>query len=603
MRGYGIEAFNLAVSALNELASIDITPFGFSASYNVNGTLSGFVRPASPPTPSIVYDTTIFDGLGDPPEPNVADPNFVGFPTLSTPAPVYADPSKPNPLAASTVGNAPTTTSVTMPTEPTWTDPTLGTILTITLPTMEPITIPTFTAVAPVVDFTAPTGNIDFLPTRYSDDLLDNVKTQLSTMLQGGTGLPAAVEAALFARERGREDVAAAKAIQDVREEFAARGFSIPPGAQAARLMEIRQNTQNKSVSISRDVYIQAQTVAVENMRFAVTQSIAYQQMMISYDIQFQDMLLKAQQIMLDASIKVFDAQVSLFNAREQAYAIEAQVYRDRIQAELAKVEVYKAQLEGQRLIGEINQQTITLYTEQLRATTILVERYKAQLEAVNLIRDGDRLNIEIYRSKLQGRETEVRAWGAEWEGYRAQVEGQATRGNFYSAVVNGFASQVRAIAEQNNNQVSLAQVRAQLASLNLDGWKGKLSLALGKLEGEKTRIGALGTVFDAEAKILAAQASIESAAAEVDTRQFLALVENQKAEVDTYLKGTELNINQLLQISSQLIETRKAIAQVSSQLAASSFSAVHFSAGASSSDSRQMGSDCSTQYNYSGSL
>lgn len=608
-RGYAIESFQFAHDLIENLSTFTVQPISFGVQYDVNGTLSGFRRPSfnsTINTNDLKYDTSIFDGLQDPPSSDIGpDPNFATFPQQFSGELHYNPPTPVGPLTATQPPDSaiPSVTSITLPTAPVLDNPSVPVLREIVIPTMQPITLPTFDGVKPQVDFAPPSSSITFSPTAYNDALLTQVKAQLATMLTGTTGLPVAVENALFARARSREETTAFKAIQEAREEFAARGFSLPPGSMAARIDEIRQNTQNQSNSLNRDAYINTQNIAIENLRFSVAQSIALEQALLSHDMALQDLALRAQIAVVDSAVKIFDAQVSLFNAREQAYAIDAQVFRDKIQAELAKVEIFKAQIDAQKLIGEINQQDIAIYEARIRAAMLLLEEYKAQLEANNIIREGDRIALEIFRGRVGIYSEEVRAWATQWEGFKAQVEGEATKGRFFEILVNGYAANVRAIAEQNNEYIAQKDLALRRRGLDLDAWKAQLSLVTEKLHAERDRVAALVSVFGAQVDKYRADATVESAAADTDTRQFQAQVENVRAQVDTYLKAVEMNIQQLIQGSAQILEAVKGAAGAAAQLAASSMSALHMSAQVSSGNSTSMASNCSTDYNFSSSV
>jgi hypothetical protein len=122
------------------------------------------------------------------------------------------------------------------------------------------------TVLAAVVDYIA-----RFFPGALAtviDDWIQNAITN------GGTGLPATIETAIWDRARGREIIEARRLEQEAASQFAGRGFIMPPGAMAARMLEIQQDATNKSVTISRDRAIKAAEMEIENIRFAVEQGL-----------------------------------------------------------------------------------------------------------------------------------------------------------------------------------------------------------------------------------------------------------------------------------------------------------------------------------------
>lgn len=93
-------------------------------------------------------------------------------------------------------------------------------------------------------------------------------------ILTGGTGIPAAIENAIWERARSREMIDARMLEQEALNAFASRGFSMPPGALAGRLLEVRQNATNKSSTISRDVAIKQAELEIENIKFALDEGL-----------------------------------------------------------------------------------------------------------------------------------------------------------------------------------------------------------------------------------------------------------------------------------------------------------------------------------------
>jgi hypothetical protein len=95
-----------------------------------------------------------------------------------------------------------------------------------------------------------------------------------NTVLYGGTGIPADIEAQIWQRARARDTIEAAKLRDTAVLQFASRGFSLPSGALSARLLEIEQDASNKSSTISRDVAIKQAELEIENIKFAVSEGV-----------------------------------------------------------------------------------------------------------------------------------------------------------------------------------------------------------------------------------------------------------------------------------------------------------------------------------------
>lgn len=96
----------------------------------------------------------------------------------------------------------------------------------------------------------------------------------VNTITVGGTGMNPAIEAQLWQRDRDRVTSEGLRAEAQTLSEFTGRGFSLPPGAAAARLQAIKAEQIGSLQAQSRDVAIKQAEIEVENMRFAVEQAI-----------------------------------------------------------------------------------------------------------------------------------------------------------------------------------------------------------------------------------------------------------------------------------------------------------------------------------------
>jgi hypothetical protein len=117
----------------------------------------------------------------------------------------------------------------------------------------------------------------DFFATYYplASDAYDEATNWLvNTITIGGTGISPAVENAIWQRDRDRVIADGQRAEAQTYDEFTKRGFSLPPGALAARLQEIRFEQLAKTQAQSRDVAIKQAEIEIDNLRFAVEQAL-----------------------------------------------------------------------------------------------------------------------------------------------------------------------------------------------------------------------------------------------------------------------------------------------------------------------------------------
>lgn len=117
----------------------------------------------------------------------------------------------------------------------------------------------------------------NFFNTYYplSSDAFDEAMAWLvNTITNGGTGIPAAVEDQIWQRHRDKIQRSSMQAQNAAYADFSARGFSLPPGALAAQLDQLKTEGILKLAEASRDTAIKQVEIEIENIKFAVTLAI-----------------------------------------------------------------------------------------------------------------------------------------------------------------------------------------------------------------------------------------------------------------------------------------------------------------------------------------
>lgn len=251
--------------------------------------------------------------------------------------------------------------------------------------------IPTaITALTASFNETAPSLSvaISFPESMYTSTELTHLISQVDQWVQGEyTGLPPAIEQALWDRARAREVVSANKKSQEVLRQFAMRGFSKPPGALAVQLLDAAQEAQDKDSSFSRDVAIKQADLMQSNRRFAFEMAEKIQGALMQYGTEMQrralDVLKTVQQLTVEIHGHMIQAYGARAGATGQRYSAEAALIRATADIEIAeanmRIESSKANI--QALI-----QKATLLVESIRASAQISGQLAASaLAAVNL--------------------------------------------------------------------------------------------------------------------------------------------------------------------------------------------------------------------------
>ncbi len=597
----GTETFTMALQYLQALGTISLEPTTFSVSYNYANPQATYTRPSKP---DLDADDLAFQDPGS----DLPDaPSFSGGAVAIPTAPSWDDITAP----LLVFGSRPSTPTVAVPTEPANSQdlvipvrpdydlPEVPTFLSLNLPDVPDISLPTWEIDRP--DLTEPSivENWTFDYEAYTGTLVDTLVDTLKPMIREPNGLPLALERLLFERNRSRIEVEANRAVDQAFNDLGNRGFDIPQGVLFDQTRSIRQGAQNSIAEASRDVTIAKLQADLEQQRFAITQGAALEATLVQLYSTRQQYALEAARFGRDTALAVFNARVQILQFRLQQYQTDAQVYRDLIQAELAKCEVYKAELDGQRLIGEINAQLLQRYQGQLQAVQIMADLYKTDVDTVRVQADIQMQAVEKYKARIEAYTARWGAYSSEVQAYTAGNQAEATKVDVYRGMVDANAKRVDAWSTAANVEVRKKELDISVYNAELDQWKTYMQRLQMLLDVERGRLAAVGQSWDAQARVYAASASVEESASAAADRSFQLGLESERARVDTQLKVADMKIRDAEFLAQQMVEIQKAIAQIAAQLASSTMSAVNY--GASVSSSRSKSNSCSTNFSFSG--
>lgn len=529
--------------------------------------------------------------MGNLPDPPIALP-------LSIPsAPIMVAPSVP---ARPTVD-----TSVPMPDAPTLVMPQMDALETITIPDFVFPTLPDFDATPPNASgITVPNVFINWAEPVYESEMLDELLAKVRSMMAGGTGLPAPIEDALFSRARQRDSAETHRAIQEAVDVWASRGFSMPPGMLAMQVDVAREQGRLRAAELNRDILIEAAKWEIENIRFAVQQGLALEQITANLYENMAKRLFEVARFQAEAQINVFNAQISLFNAQNAAFNTLAQVYKTKLDGAIAKLTAYKTAIEGQVALGQINQQKVEVFKAKLTAVQANVEVYKAMMSGAQVRADVIKSQFDAYRADIQAYAEQIGAEKVKFDAYEAQIKGETAKVGILDAQARAYAATIQGIATQAEIQVKSAQVRTDAARAkvskflaDVDAFKALLQANLGEVQYATTAFQARVDAWKAKAGAMTAEAEMQARFADTASRTNIAYAEMQIKEYDA-------KMTKAVQEANIALEGAKAIGQYTAQLAAGAMSAAHVSASISGSGSANtsasVSQSTSTTHSYS---
>ena len=531
-----------------------------------------------------------YNGPAAPPAQDVHVP-VIGAPPVFTDEPAELSfPAQPGPLDTRTFA-APDLDDVNLPAVPTITLDDAPTLTVVNLDDLADLAlnIPTFSALTPSTPIPDLELSWDYTNAFYGSALVTLVKNTITDAINNGSSLPAAVEDALFERADGREEINRVRSRREIDREFAARGFQLPPGALVRMQNEVTHKTASERSALSREIYVTRRTDEVETRKHYLAQGIAIETQLINDHIAYYERSLQAGRIILDASVALFNAKVQRYNVELEIFKVEVLRFQALIEAELAKVEELKAELEIRSLRVQINQQEIERYIAHVQGVNALINIYIAQVSGAEAVAkvNTERVaafaaEVDAYRAEQGAKESEYRAWGSAIQGELGKVQVFEAQASAFGRRVDAFKAGADVEIARTRSDVDIGGLRVQEFQAKVDGARAEVEGEIARLEGAVAHYVALVRVYEAN---IQGQTALAQSHERV---KHLAIQQNKNA-ADVSIASAQLQITQSTENSRLILEALKAIATATSNLAAGAMAATNVSAAISgaSSDSR----------------
>lgn len=432
--------------------------------------------PARPTVPSV--DTTVGD---------VNIPDFVDDTQITTP-PAVPDISLPPVPGVSTI-------SVSLPDAPN-----LDRYIQA-LPDIPPLQLPDTPAGffdVPTIDITVPEPPVapnwvapEFVVDEFASSLMDTLASTVETMVTTAQ-LDQSYEQASFDAVMAREAEAAHAALGGLPDQWAARGFPLPPGMFLEQEREIREKMQQQARVGSREIYykrkeqelqvrqtalqtgatlvgVEAQVYEVYNRLRAEAVQFAERQIQLTYELLLkrEDLLSKNTQLRIEA-----------FRARLEGVKARWDAFTTQVNAEVAKLEAVNAQIRAIASQAGIAQAEASVYSASV----------DAQVKVAQLGVEADKLQFQAWGSQVEAEVQRLKAYSTYGDIIRAQAAAIDARAKAYQARVQGAVAKVEADA---------TRIKAQTEVANL-----AISLYEAEVRAEASRVAALADVVRTKAAV-----------------------------------------------------------------------------------------------------
>lgn len=582
-----VEAY-AAISALGNVA-LELPPGPALPELPDINVPSPFPDPAAP-------DASAFGTVGSFSDPGFEDlSQYLGLslsdlditvPEFSPSVGAFVMPSRPSPIDTSGMPTEPTLDDVTVPGAPATTLPTVPTLVELDIPDFTFPELPTFADTAPEFTEPRPSTEIIFAEPDYVSSLMTDLTTKVRLWLEGGTGLPPAVQQALFDASRGRIQQTAVEAEQNAFDAWAGRGFSMPPGMLVAQVNAAHEKSRLEQNAKERDITVEISKIEIENLRFAMERGIAIEGLLTRIFSEAAARSFEVAKFRIDSDLKLYDSAVTLFNAKQNAFGIAAQVFKTRIDAKLAELEVFKAQIEGEIAKGQVNESRVRSYEAQVKAVLSVVEIFKAQMEGARVSQDVNRGRIEAYKSNIEAYSAKLGAEKTRFDAYEAEVRAEAARAGAFEAEARAYGETVRAQGERAN--VKVRYIDAKIAALNAstNKYQARVQASSASVTAALNAIQARAQAFSADVGRYTAEIQGNNSAAEISIRGQELRLRNLLAHTELQVKEYDAMMTRVIQAAQVIGDQLKAAGQYTAALATGAMSAIHVQASVGASGS-----------------
>jgi hypothetical protein len=141
-----------------------------------------------------------------------------------------------------------------------------------------------------------------------------------NAIINGGTGIAANIEDAIYTRGEERLSEKMTAELEDVTEQWAALGWPNPPGALASRIRRIRQEALKAACDLNRDVVINAADLEQKNVQFAISEATKLSVSVWQTAVAFQSQITRAYEAAVASGDGISKATMAFYEQTLQYY-------------------------------------------------------------------------------------------------------------------------------------------------------------------------------------------------------------------------------------------------------------------------------------------
>lgn len=469
---------------------------------------------------------------------------------------------------------------IPLPTFPAYTLPAEYQIQPVSLRTFDGFQMPQFEGEFPVDDIGELGSAYAFAEPGFTSPITSALQTWIiDGLANGGTGLAADIEAALFAQYRSRLDEEFEPQFRKEMTFFASRGFSRPPGALRGAIQEITNQYNRRMADASRDIMIKQAELAQSNTQFILKLSGDYEKSLQDFYQASTNRMLEAAKTAVMMASEQLNARINKYNAVLKAYEVKASVFESQIKAMMLLVEEYKAEAEAAKLSLEVQSMYSQLYKDQLAGIGLLLDGYEKQMRGAVAFIEVETNKIRLFQSQVEAFAARVGVDDRRLKLFTSQLESDKSIVNVWAEKVRGFGLHVDAAKSQNDGSIAVANLQNEIWNrTGIESYKLQLARAESIIKNIETINQSRTQIYESDVRAYSANIQAYAANAEAVTKAFSAQADYAAKQIELIIKEADINQDALNAEHAVKTESLKAMVNVLAQLIASALSAIHTS-------------------------
>jgi len=293
------------------------------------------------------------------------------------------------------------------------------------------MTVPEFSETLPEIDLTPiEEANVMALFGRLTADYAPQISSikdiLLDRIINGGTGLPANIETAIWKRNLERDEQALQDAVDATASQWAKMNFALPDGMLSNAIATINNEYVDGRLIASREISIEQAKMEQTNINESLKLVAAIEEAFNNVMVQYVNVCANAMKTAADVAVQIYNTTVQYYNLLIDSYRAKADVYGIRVKAQLTDVEIYRALIDGVGKAIAADESKVRIYTAQIGAEEAKLNAYKTEMAGIATQIDALRSWLEVGKTRMELFATEINAlngrYTSEMEGFKSEV-------------------------------------------------------------------------------------------------------------------------------------------------------------------------------------